>query len=324
LEEAARNQWSSNEAENQLVKVLQEDFLDTVQEMGGTALVLDLREELQKIRQRGDKIPPWLTQWVEKSPSARIPVHRLSIRTADVENSRGTRGQMESIDGNLELLETLCQQVEDLLQLPQGLLLVREEEDLSMTFLPPDMLLKAIGGQFGSRAAVPVATVAQSSLRELVQMVKNHQRPHLISRFHQELEGRKQVHPYPAWFHDIYHLLTMSSLSEASWEGALTFLEIFEEMDLIHEKNSELGVVLDGLLIEPDPGFKDMFIEMNAGILNDPVLVENFYDKLKIKLKSNPNRLLILAQFESVFSEKLGMGNWDTVPPSNASPANQN
>jgi hypothetical protein len=149
-----------------------------------------------------------------------------------------------------------------------------------------------------------------------VKLVKEGKRPFLLSPMKRDVEGRLKVFPFVAAFHDYYHLATFSQLPDEIRSVALSLIEIMEEVGMIQEEDTTLGALLDGLLSESDPGFEMVFEEMSRGPLKDPILVEIFYEKIKEKVKDHPNRKIILAKFEKIFGAKLGMGDWDTLPPS--------
>lgn len=319
LEAAAQNQWTPVDTKAELIRLLEADFLDLAKSFNGKMSVLDLQNEIEKAARRGQKLPPWLSETAKKYSESRINTLQLSVRAQDIESAEGTPLEKNQFEGNLELLETLAQQIEDLLKLPKGFLVEREEDAVRINFIPPKILLEGYARHFADRAAQPVPTSQISPLAQMVRMVKKNQRPMLIARTLQELEGRKEVHPYPAWLHDYYHLLSLSDLKPEIREGSLVILDIFEEMGLAHDGNPELGAVLDGLLSNYDPGYADMFAEMRYGTLQDPVLVENFYEKLKDKIQGHSNGPLIKAQFEKVFGDQLGVGSWETQPPPSSS-----
>jgi hypothetical protein len=319
LEEAARTVWTQDEARIQLIEILQDDFLDGLKEYGGKPESQDLRANFEMDVARGVNVPHWVRAWLALNPSKRIPLPSLTLTKEELaEIDHPTKGN-ESLSNSLELYETLAEQIAPLLGLPADFLVQKDDDKVRYSFLPIRFLLEGLDARFGRNAVKLHDMNVVSTLWDMVRMVKERRRPLLITRLIGDIEGRPEVVPFVRALHDIYHLLKMSQLPEEIQTGALSIIEIMEEMGMIQEDDLSLGALLDGLLSDLDPGFEDMFGEMFNYQLKDPILVEIFYEKLKEKTRGHPNHRLILAKFEKIYGAKLGISDWDTLPPSEPS-----
>lgn len=214
LKEFEAGHASRTEVNQRLGEILQEDWIQRMKQIGirvtRRPLVPFFRE---KFVQAGRMEPDWLKNVAEDPYLREMEITELFADATAHENAKDEIHQdtLTSFEFHNGVMEAIGKR----LHLPSGTFLQVTSlypQEFRTYLAPIPFLLNLPHAVFGESALGYEITPALSDPLEVRDLMTRGLRPWLVTDRFSNLHEQSRIHPYPAWIHDLFHIIDLSRI----------------------------------------------------------------------------------------------------------------